>query len=150
MTETTTENKTVEWVLRLALFATFIGHGILAIMMKAKFVSMFTGMAKLVGWAVAEPTAQQWIFWVGIIDVLVAFAILYKPIRGLLLWAFIWAFLTAIARPLAAHGWAGLLSFGDPNVDNMYDFIERAANYGIPLALLYLRGLPKTAKEWFE
>ena len=44
-------------------------------------------------------------------------------------------FLTALARPIA----------GDP----IWDFVERTANWATPLALLYLRGLPKNLKEFF-
>jgi len=56
-------------------------------------------------------------------------------VRLVLLWAVFWTFITALIRPIA----------GDP----IWDFIERFANIGAPLALLSLVGLPKKVKEWF-
>jgi hypothetical protein len=137
-----------EWILRIAMFGTFFGHGVLAVMQKQKFVTMFTGMAGLIGWSVSQPAATQWVVWIGIIDILVALAILWRPVRVLLVWGVLWAFVTALARPMAG-GWNIFATIGNPNVDNLWDFVERAANFGIPLALLWLRGLPKTWKEWF-
>jgi hypothetical protein len=120
-----------EWTLRIAMFATFLGHGIFALQQKTKFVEMLTAMT-----TIQQPLAGTIMVWIGVIDVLVAIAVLYKPLRVLLIWGALWAFLTAAARPVA----------GDP----IWDFVERAANFGVPLALLYLRGLPRTWKEWFE
>jgi hypothetical protein len=142
--------KKVDWILRLAMFGTFFGHGVLAVMEKKKFVDMFTAIAALIGWNVSAATAGTVILWVGIIDILVALIILWKPIRVLLIWGVLWAFLTALFRPMNYSGWNIFAAIAQPNADNFWDLVERAANFGVPLALLYLRGLPKTAKEWFE
>jgi hypothetical protein len=47
----------------------------------------------------------------------------------------IWGFWTALVRPIV----------GEP----IWDFVERFANWGAPLALLALSGIPRTVKEWF-
>lgn len=127
-----------EWLLRVGFFGTFIGHGILAIQGKKHFVDMFQGMAALVGWAVPTSTATTFIMLIGIIDVTAALLIMWKPMRFLLIGGAIWAFATAISRPLSNTG------------DVWLDFVERAGNFCLPLGLLYLRGLPKNLKEWFE
>jgi hypothetical protein len=132
------------------MFGTFFGHGVLALMEKKKFVDMFTAMALLIGWQASATTAGNVIFWVGILDVIVAFVILWKPLRILLIWGVIWGFLTALFRPMSASGWNIFAYVLDANKDNFWDLVERAANFGVPLALLYLRGLPKTWKELFE
>lgn len=62
--------------------------------------------------------------------------ILVKPIRIVLLWAAIWGFWTALVRPIV----------GEP----IWDFVERWANWGTPLALLFLLGLPKNLKDWLK
>jgi len=52
-----------------------------------------------------------------------------------LIYATLWAFATALARPIA----------GDP----IWDFVERTANWTAPLALLILQGVPKKLKDIF-
>lgn len=72
---------------------------------------------------------------IGIIDIITAVLAIVFPFRLLLLWASVWGFLTALARPVA----------GEP----VWDFVERWVNWGAPLALLYLRRFPTTFKELF-
>jgi len=73
---------------------------------------------------------------IGIIDVTVAIFAILAPIRIVLIYGTIWGFLTALARPIA----------GDP----IWDFVERWTNWGAPLALLYIKGLPKNFKDLFK
>ena len=72
----------------------------------------------------------------GIMDIVVAILIIAWPIRIVLVWAVIWAFATALARPIA----------GDP----AWDFVERASNWAAPLALLSLQGFPQKIKHFFD
>lgn len=125
------ETKQLDLVLRIAMFGEFLGHGVFAWQKKQKFIDMLTAMTGIKG-----PLAGQLMQAVGAVDIAVAFLILVKPIRIVLAWAALWAFATAVARPVA----------GDP----IWDFVERLANVGVPLALLYVRGWPKTAKEWLS
>lgn len=125
------ETKRIDLVLRVAMFGEFLGHGVFAWQKKQKFVDMLTAMTGIKG-----AMAGQLIQAVGAIDIAVAFLILVKPIRIVLAWGALWALGTAIARPVS----------GDP----IWDFVERLANVGVPLALLYVRGWPKTAKEWLS
>lgn len=124
-------NKSVSWVLRIAVAGEFIGHGLLAI----------GGKADWVGWiqkfGVADPLlAKQILLVIGTIDVVAALVMLVRPFPAILLGATFWAFWTALVRPIVGVGWL--------------DFVERSANWGAPLALLLLIGWPKTIKEWFK
>jgi hypothetical protein len=123
------ETAKLEWILRIALFGEFFGHGVFAWQLKARFLEMLDAMTGITG-ALANSLMKT----VGLLDMAVAVAVLFKPYRILLVWAALWGLATAIARPVA----------GDP----IWDFVERWANWGVPLALLYVRGLPRNWKEW--
>lgn len=73
---------------------------------------------------------------IGGVDLLVAACVLLKPVRLILLWAVLWAFATALMRPLTGVG--------------LLPFVERSANWAVPLALLLQRGMPKRASEWLQ
>ncbi len=123
--------KTIQWVLRIAVAGEFVGHGVFALQGKQAWVGwiqQFTGAD--------VPLATQLLFLVGLMDLLVALSILFKPVKIVLLWAAFWGFWTALVRPLV----------GEP----IWDFVERWANWGAPLALLLLVGWPKSLKEWFK
>ena len=121
----------IQWVLRIAVAGEFVGHGVFALQGKQQWIGW---IGKMTG---ADPhLAGQLLFYIGLFDLVVALIILLKPIRAVLLWAAFWGFWTALVRPLV-H-------------EPVWDFIERWANWGAPLALLLLRGWPKSFKEWFE
>lgn len=123
--------KSIEWVLRIAVAGEFIGHGVFALQGKKDWINWFANFG------VSDAgTAAQILFLVGCFDLLVASIVLVKPIRAVLLWAVLWGFWTALLRPLV----------GMP----VWDFVERWANWGAPLALLLLVGWPKSFKEWFK
>jgi len=123
--------KKIEWVLRIAVAGEFIGHGVFALQGKKQWIDWFS----IFGISDAG-TAAQLLFLVGLVDVTLAILILIKPVRIALLWMAFWGFWTALVRPLV----------GEP----IWDFVERWANWGAPLALLLLIGFPKTFKEWFR
>lgn len=122
------KQRTIEWILRLAVAGEFIGHGVFAIQGKKQWIGWFSNFGiSDVG------IATQLLFLIGVMDVFLAILILIKPIRGALLWMTFWGFWTALIRPLV----------GEP----IWDFIERWANWGAPLALLYIVGFPKSIKD---
>lgn len=124
-------NKKIEWVLRIAVAGEFFGHGVFALQGKEEWVGwiqQFTG--------VDAGLAAQLLFAVGVMDVLVSLIVLVRPIKAVLLWAAFWGFWTALVRPLV----------GKP----VWDFIERWANWGAPLALLLMYSWTKNIKEWFS
>ncbi len=111
--------KNVYLLLRLAVFGEFLGHGIFAVQGKAQWVGWISKLSNL-----DAATASQLLLFVGLCDILVAFWILIKPNKPVLLWAIFWGFYTALLRPIV----------GEP----VWDFVERWANWGAPLAVLYL------------
>lgn len=124
-------NKTIEWVLRVAVAGEFLGHGVLAYQGKEQWIGWIQQFA-----TVDAVTAGQLLMAIGVLDIIVAIIVLLKPIRIVLLWAVFWGFWTALVRPLV----------GEP----IWDFIERFANWGAPLALLLMRGVPSTFRGWFR
>jgi len=123
--------KKAEWVLRIAVAGEFIGHGVFALQGKKDWLGWFSQFG------VSDPAlATQLLFIVGLADIILALLILFRPVRIVLLWMALWGFWTALIRPLV----------GMP----IWDFIERSANWGAPLALLFLAGWPKTFREWLR
>ena len=122
--------KKVEWILRIGVFGTFLGHGVFALLGKQSWIPYFTSIG------ISESTAIILLPLIGVMDILVAIFTLVKPIRIVLIWATLWAFATALIRPISG--------------ELIWDFVERTANWAAPLALLYSRGLPKRLKEFFS
>ena len=124
--------KVAEWVLRVALFGTFLGHGMFALQGKEGWFKYFYTFG-----ITNSETIVSLLFLIGIFDIALAILVLIKPVRVALLWMVIWGLWTAMVR------WP----FGP---DPVWDFVERWANWGAPLALLLLIGWPKSWREWFK
>ena len=123
--------KLIEWILRIAVAGEFFGHGVFALQGRKAWVDWFS----IFGVSDAN-LATQILFLVGLLDVFLAVLVLIKPVRLALLWMAFWGFWTALMRPIAG--------------DSIFEFVERWANWGAPLALLLLVGWPKSFKEWFR
>lgn len=113
------QNKKIQWVLRIAVAGEFIGHGVFALQQKTQWITWIQKML-----SVETSTSTTLLLCIGAVDILVALIILFKPVKPILLWAALWGFWTALLRPLV----------GEP----IWDFIERWANWGAPLALYFL------------
>ena len=126
------KQKIIEWVLRIAIAGSFLGHGMFALQGKEGWFKYFNA----VGINNSE-TVLALLLLIGILDVILAVLVLIKPIRIALLWMAIWGLWTAMIRwPIGP--------------DPIWDFVERWANWGAPLALLFLIGWPKNWQEWFK
>lgn len=121
--------KIPEWLLRIGVFGSFLGHGVFALGVKQSWIPFIT----TVGFS--ESAATTLLPVIGTVDIVVAFLALLWPIRIVLIYATVWAFATALIRPIA----------GDP----IWDFVERSANWAAPLALLAIQGFPKRIKDIF-
>ncbi len=112
----------LNWVLRIGVAGTFIGHGILAVGQKEDWVHFLTF------WGFSVDTSMQLLVVIGVLDILVGVITLVRPWKPALLYAAIWAFLAALMRPITG--------------DSILEFVERSANWAAPLALylLLLRG----------
>lgn len=123
-------NERVAWILRIAVFGTFFGHGVFALLGKQSWLALFAPLG------ISAETAATLLPLIGLMDITVAILALVKPYKGVLLWATTWAFATALIRPFA----------GDP----IWDFVERTANWAAPLALLTLHSFPKKLSDWWK
>ncbi len=109
----------VEWILRIGVFGTFLGHGLLAININPAWIPYLTILS-------FTPAQAQLIMpIIGAVDVIIALWVLLKPNKYLLLWAFFWALATAVIRPLSG--------------ELLLAFIERSANWAAPLALYFYK-----------
>jgi uncharacterized membrane protein YphA (DoxX/SURF4 family) len=124
--------KAVEWVLRIAVAGEFLGHGVFALQGKPGWFKYFNAVG-----ITGEETITTILLLVGIMDIALALLVLVKPIRIAVLWMAVWGLWTAMIRwPVGP--------------DPVWDFLERWANWGAPLALLLARGWPSNAREWFR
>ncbi len=124
--------KIIEWILRISVAGSFVGHGMFAIQGKEGWFKYFNavGIEKV-------DTIITLLLLVGILDVVLAVLVLIKPIRLAVLWMAIWGLWTAMIRwPVGP--------------DPIWDFVERWSNWGAPLALLFVLGWPKNWREWFK
>jgi hypothetical protein len=122
-------SKKIEWVLRLAIVGEFVGHGVFALQGKKDWIAW---IHQLTGAEIG--TAATLLTLIGLVDLFIALIVLVRPIRVVVLWAVFWGFWTALVRPLV----------GLP----IWDFVERWANWGAPLALFLLLGWPKNLRQY--
>jgi len=108
----------------------FVGHGACGVHGKAGWLPYFNVFA------IPEGLAYKLMPWVGSMDIALGILALLAPRRALLLYMAIWGCFTALLRPAAGEGG--------------WEFIERAYNYGVPFAFLFLHGPGHDRKSWFE
>ncbi len=111
--------RVVEWILRIALFGEFLGHGYFAFVQNPNFVKLIVGST-----GIPEETALGLLRVIGVVDFGVAILALAYPFRALAIYAALWGLLTAMSRPLSGM--------------HIMDFVERWPNWGIPLALFFV------------
>lgn len=117
MSLNTTQNK-VQITLQIAVAMCFIGHGAFGIITKPIWCNYFSVFG------IGEGMAYTLMPFLGLFDILFGIIMLVFPIRAILMWLVIWGIITALLRPLSGEPFA--------------EFIERAGNFGAPLALLIL------------
>ncbi len=110
----------IYFTLRIASAMCFIGHGAFGVITKPIWANYF-GV-----FGIGHDLSFRLMPLVGIIDILLGLAILFYPIRAVFVWLVIWGSITALLRPLSGEPFA--------------EFIERAGNFGAPLALLLFAG----------
>jgi uncharacterized membrane protein YphA (DoxX/SURF4 family) len=96
----------------------FIGHGAFGIITKPIWSNYFAVFG------IGHDLAYRLMPLVGGIDILLGLSLLLYPIRAVVAWLVVWGAVTASLRPLS----------GEP----VAEMLERAGNYGAPLALLLL------------
>ena len=120
----------VWWVLRVGAAACFIGHGAFGVIGKEAWLPYFAVFGIGPEWAFRIMPV------VGCVDILAGVSVLIRPRPFVLLYMTLWALWTALLRPLSGDAFAEL--------------IERAGNYGVPLALLFMSEWPRDFRSWFR
>lgn len=134
-------------LLGIGVLGAFFGHGMWAIDGKESFVTLFTGsFDHVLGIDVSAGTGESWVRAIGWFDiavsaVLLAFVVGAYRQRGVLheyaystfaivvyAWAAFWGFATAAARMTAVGEF----------LPELWDLVERAPNFMLPLAMIYL------------
>jgi hypothetical protein len=105
-------------VLRVAAAMCFIGHGAFGLIGKAAWVPYFRVVGIGAGWAFELMPI------IGFVDVLLGLSLLLWPTKAACAYMAVWGLWTAMLRPLAGQG--------------IPEALERAGNYGVPLALLLI------------
>jgi hypothetical protein len=117
------------WLLRLGVIGCFIGHGAYGFITKEAWLPYFG----VVG--IDRTWAYRLMPWVGAMDVSLGLIMAVVPLRIVMLHLIVWGLWTAALRPLSG--------------DSVWEFFERASNYGVPLAFLVLAGISDRLRGWF-
>ena len=125
MSSFTAEQK-IHYTLRLAIAMCFIGHGAFGIITKEIWTHYFAVFG------IGRTMAYKLMPVVGVTDILLGVVMLVRPMRAIAGWLVIWGLFTATLRPLSGEPFAEL--------------IERAGNFGAPLAFVLLTA----GKGWWK
>ncbi len=120
----------IHYILRVSAFLCFVGHGAFGFITKEGWVKFFT----LVN--IPRDVGFQMMPLIGGADVIVGLSVLLFPTRFALAYMVFWAFMTALLRPAVGMGFC--------------EFFERAGNYGVPFALLFISSPTLLAPGWFK
>lgn len=112
------QHEKIFFLLRFGVMGCFVGHGFWGIAGKSGWIPFFEIFF------FPEETIRILMPTIGIMDILVGICAFFYPTRALLIWATTWTIFTAALRPSAGMG--------------MSEFFERAGNYMLPLAFLWL------------
>ncbi|MDQ3035171.1 MAG: hypothetical protein M3Y87_22385, partial [Myxococcota bacterium] len=120
----------IVWLLRAAIAATFVTHGIEALRQHPAFVDyLLIADRRLLGVGLDQASAEQVLRVIGVVDIACAGALVGLPLRrGLLAYLAFWGVITAGARVMHSgeHG--------------MHEALVRAANGGVPAVLWLVAG----------
>jgi hypothetical protein len=122
-------NQKVHYTLRIAVAMCFIGHGAFGIITKPVWCNYFAVFG------ISRGLSYQLMPVAGTLDILLGIVMLAYPVRAILAWLVFWGIVTALLRPLSGEPFA--------------EFIERAANFGAPLAFLFVTSSSKNMRGWF-
>jgi len=121
--------QTLHYILRIAIAMCFIGHGAFGIITKQIWCNYFAVFG------IGADSAYALMPWVGVADISLGVLMLVYPMRAIALWLVAWGTVTAFLRPASGEPFA--------------EFIERAGNFGAPLAFIILHGGIKGFRSLF-
>ena len=115
------------WVVRVSIAMLLVGHGGLGVWAGKREWFDFFGWFGIGASTVSSADLMQW---VGFFEIALGLVVLLKPLRGLLVFVLAWKVGTELLRPLV----------GQPE----YQFVERAGDYVLPIAMILLVAVPRT------
>ncbi len=121
----------LECIFRVGVAGCFIGHGAFGLLGKQAWLPYFAVVGIPEHWAVSLMP------WVGAVDILAGVLTLFVPLPAVLVYMFGWAAWTALLRPLAG--------------ESLFETVERAGNFGLPLAFLVATGFQASkagVRDW--
>jgi hypothetical protein len=121
---------TLHWLFRLGILMEFLGHGLAGLSLKEGWIRYFAVFG------FDRPAILTLMPIVGTIDISLGILGFVSPRRWALVWCAFWGLMTATLRPLAG--------------ESFWEILDRAGNFGGPLAFLVLSGLPRTARAWID
>lgn len=121
LNESGREERTLELLLRIGVAGCYIGHGAFGVMGKEAWLPYFAvaGIGPDLAWTLMPV--------VGSFDILIGILALVTPRPAVLVYAATWGVWTALLRPLSG--------------ESVLETLERAGNYGVPIAFLILAGV---------
>ena len=122
-----TKEEKLFFLFRFGVLGCFVGHGSWGLISKAGWLPFFNVFF------IPDNTAYLFMPIIGFLDILVGLVCFIRPNRIILTWALFWTLFTALLRPSAGMG--------------MSEFFERAGNYGVPFAFLFLYGFKNHLTE---
>ena len=122
--------ETAYWALRIGAAMCFIGHGAFGFITKAAWLPYFG----VVG--IPESLAWKLMPLIGAVDVTAGMAVLFAPRALPLVYMSVWSAWTALLRPLSG--------------ESGFEAIERAANCGVPLAMLLMTAAPLSVRSIYQ
>jgi uncharacterized membrane protein YphA (DoxX/SURF4 family) len=118
------------YIMRVAAAMCFIGHGAFGIITKKVWLNYFAVFG------IGHDLAWHLMPLVGTADILFGISLIVCPTRAVFGWLVVWGFTTALLRPLS----------GEPIAETL----ERAGNYGVPLAMLVMCGWSRPSLRWLR
>lgn len=115
------------WIFRIGCAMCFIGHGAFGILGKQEWIPFFAAAG------IGPEAARGLMPVIGAVDIAAGISVLVAPRRAVVLYMAIWAVWTAALRPLTG--------------DSPFEMLERAGNYGLPLAFLLFLGPVRSTRE---
>ncbi|HET7487814.1 MAG TPA: hypothetical protein VFJ85_07790 [Acidimicrobiales bacterium] len=146
------EHKVLYVILGLGAALTFFGHAMWAVRGKDTFVKLLTGTLDKVGITMSAGTGENWVKGIGLFDIVVAlvmgvliigawrergrlYRLAYSPFAMVVFgWGAAWGFLTALSRVTSASTW----------YPEVWDWVERAPNFMIAVAMVYVISCHRT------
>lgn len=131
LNESGREERTLELLLRIGVAGCYIGHGAFGVMGKEAWLPYFAVAG------IGPDLARTLMPVVGSFDILIGLLALVTPRPAVLVYAATWGVWTALLRPLSG--------------ESVFETLERAGNYGVPIAFLILVGVAwRPTRRWLR